>query len=197
MDACTRGLSLDPSNTALKTLLSKLTTRQAELTEIERKRAEREARTKKEAALLKAALVARGIRVRNSPRPPEMEDAAVKLVPDPLSPTSALVFPVTILYPLHLQSDFVKAWGEEQSLGEHLDYLLPLPWDARGEYKDVEGYVETMNGGLMKVGKKVPLLKVLGGGKVEVLDSIVKINVVPKARAPEWIEEVKKRKGKA
>jgi len=49
----------------------------------------------------------------------------------------------------------------------------------------------------MKVGKKVPLLKVLGGGKVEVLDSIVKINVVPKARAPEWIEEVKKRKGKA
>ena len=152
---------------------------------------------KREEGMLKAALMARLIRTRTTGQPPEMEDTAIKLVPDPLSPTSTLVFPVVLLYPLHLQSDFIKAFGEEQTLGGHLDYLLPLPWDEKREYRDVEAYMETVAGGLVKIGKKVPLLKVLSGGKVEVVDEIVKINVVPKARAGEWIEEVKKRKGKA
>ena len=54
--------------------------------------------------------------------------------------------------------------------------------------------METVTGGLIKWGKKVPLLKVLGGGKVEVVDGIVKVNVVPKSGAAGWIEEVKRRK---
>lgn len=62
---------------------------------------------------------------------------------------------------------------------------------------NVEAYAETGEGGLVKYGKKVPLLKLLSGSKIEVLDGIVKINVVPKARASEWIEKVKKRMGKS
>ena len=54
--------------------------------------------------------------------------------------------------------------------------------------------METKEGGLLKWGKKVPLLKVLSGGKVEVVDGIVRANLLPKARAEEWIQEMKKRK---
>ncbi|KAA6414965.1 MAG: hypothetical protein FRX48_01716 [Lasallia pustulata] len=197
LDICTRGLTLDPTNGPLKALLAKITAAKDLLDEQERKRQEREMLKKRKEGMLKAALMARMIRTRTTGQPPEMEDTAIKLVPDPLSPTSTLVFPVVLLYPLHLQSDFIKAFGEEQTLGGHLEYLLPLPWDEKGEYTDVEAYMETVAGGLVKVGKKVPLLKVLSGGKVEVVDEIVRINVVPKARAAEWIEEVKRRKGKA
>ena len=197
LDICTRGLTLDPTNGPLKALLAKIIAAKDLLDEQERKRQEREMLKKRKERMLKAALMARMIRTRTTGQPPEMEDTAIKLVPDPLSPTSTLVFPVVLLYPLHLRSDFVKAFGEEQTLGGHLEYMLPLPWDEKGEYRDVEAYMETVAGGLVKVGKRVPLLKVLSGGKVEVVDEIVRINVVPKARAAQWIEEVKRRKGKA
>ena len=53
---------------------------------------------------------------------------------------------------------------------------------------------ETTSGGLIKVGKKMTLLRVLTGGKVEVVDGLVKVNIVPASKAPKWIEEMKARK---
>jgi hypothetical protein len=56
--------------------------------------------------------------------------------------------------------------------------------------------METSAGGLIKVGKKMSLGKVLGSGKPEIVDGLATISVVPKDRAAGWIEEFKKRKGK-
>ena len=196
--ACSAGLELDPSNKSLLMLAEKIKEKRAAQAAAERKKQEKEDRLKKEAATLIAALKFRQIRTRKTDKPPEMEDAVIRLVPDPLSATtSTLIFPVVILYPLHLQSDFVKAFGEEQTLQGHLDYLLPLPWDGGKEYtpKEVEAYLETAEGGLIKWGKRVELLKVLSGGKVEVVDGLVRVNLVPRRRASEWIEAIKKRKG--
>jgi len=124
-----------------------------------------------------------------------MEDAVIQLA-DPLDASSALAFPVVLLYPVHLQSDFVKAFQETESLAEHLSYIFPLPWDRDGEYalEGVECYMETAAGGLIKAGKKLPLIKILGSGKVEVVDGLVRVNVLPKAKAAGWIEEFKQRK---
>ena len=196
--ACSAGLLVDSTNTSLATLQKKIQAKQAAKEAKERKKQDENERIKKEAAMVAVALKARQIRTRNTGQPPEMEDAVVKLTPDPLSPTSTLVFPVLILYPLHLQSDFVKSFGEEESLQGHLEYMLPLPWDKLGEYtvKGVDAYLETAEGGLIKWGKKVELLKVLSGGKVELVDGLVKVNLVPRARASEWIETVKKRNTK-
>ena len=126
-----------------------------------------------------------------------MEDAAIHLSPDPISPTSTLKFPTVLLYPLHLQSDFVKAFSETDTVPQHLEYIFPLPWDEKHEYtvQNVEYYMETGSGGLIKVGKNVSLGKVLGSGGVEVVDGIVRINVVLKSGAKAWIEEMKTRKG--
>lgn len=49
---------------------------------------------------------------------------------------------------------------------------------------------------LIKVGRKMTLLEILGGGKVVVWDGVVRVNVLLKRKAAGWIEEVKMRKGR-
>ncbi|KAK4033767.1 hypothetical protein C8A01DRAFT_39775 [Parachaetomium inaequale] len=195
-DACARGLEIDASNKPLLALAQDII-KAAEADSARRRRdEERLANERKRETLLRAALQARGIRTRSTGRPPDMEDAKVKLAPDELDPASALVFPTLLLYPCHLESDFIKAFSERESLEQHFGYVFPLPWDRAGEYSPagVECYVETVSGGLVKVGRKVPLLKVLGGGNVEVVDELLKVFVVPKARAEGWVKEFKEKK---
>ena len=195
-DACELGLQLDPSNASLQTLKTKVASRKTHLEALEKARREREAKAASERATLALALKSRGIKTRGTEQAPDLEDAAVKLE-TALDPSSTLSFPVLLLYPTHSQSDFIKAFGEADTLNQHLEYIFPLPWDERQEFKldDVEAYMETIAGGLIKMGKKMTLGKVLGSGKCEVVDGLVRISVVPKAKAAEWIEEFKKRRG--
>ncbi|KAK4955401.1 HSP70/90 co-chaperone, partial [Elasticomyces elasticus] len=154
-----------------------------------------ESRRRAEASALSAAFAARNIpRRATTANPPEMEDARPTLA-DALDPASTLSLPVLLLYPLHARSDLVKAFAETDALAEHLGYVLPLPWDEGGEYGGgVECYLETAAGGLVRAGKKVPLREVLGSGRVEMVDGMVRVSVLPKARAREWIEEVKRKR---
>ncbi|PSN64600.1 TPR repeat protein-like protein [Corynespora cassiicola Philippines] len=195
-DACKRGLDLDPSNGPLKALSTKISARQAYIESVEKARREREEKAASEEATLKLALRSRNIPTKSTDQAPDLEDAAIKLS-NPLDPSSALTFPVILLYPTHSQSDFIKAFSETERLGQHLDYIFPLPWDTEHEYtaEEVEAYMETSAGGLIKVGKKMSLGKVLGSGKCEIVDGLVRMSIVPKSRAAAWIEEFKKRRG--
>lgn len=192
-DVCRRGLLVDGGNVALKGLEGEIVKKAKEVEAKRRREQERLARGKREEMVLRAAIRARGIRTRATEQPPEMEDAKIRLVPDPADPTSSLTFPTVLLYPLHLESDFIKAFGEGESLDQHLRYVFPLPWDTKAAYtvNGVECYVETLGGGLAKMGKKVSLLKMLSGGNVEVVDELVKVFVVPKAQAEGWVKEHK------
>ena len=155
-------------------------------------------RVQKERSILATALQTRNIRLRKTAQPPDMEDATVHLAPDPLSPTSTLHFPVILLYPLHAQSDLIKAFPETDTVPQHLEYIFPLPWDQAQEYTvgNVELYMETGSGGMVKVGKNVTLGKVLGVDGVEILDGLVRTYVLLKGRRGAWIEEMKARKGR-
>ena len=193
------GLTIEPGNAALRALLDKTQARKAAADAADAKRRTREALALQEKKALAAALQIRKIRTRHSPAghvPVMPGDAAIELEGDRTSPASPLLFPVMLLYPLHAQTDFIQAFRESQTLAQHLEYMLPLPWDAAGEYtaKSVEAYLETAEGGLVKWGKNVELLRVLSGGKLEVLDGVVRVSIVPKARAAEWIELLRKRK---
>jgi len=194
-DACAHGLSIDPAHKDLKRLAEQIIESNAKVQARKEKEMRMAQQKKKEEVLLKAALRARNIKIRKTAQPPEMEDAKVQLVPDPGDPTSSLIFPTVFLYPLQLQSDFVKDFGETETIGERLGYILaePAPWDREKEYtaKGTECYMETSSGGLIKVGKSVTLLKVLGGGNVEVVDDVVRIFVLPKAKAADWIKDFK------
>ncbi|KAI5310508.1 hypothetical protein KEM55_006114 [Ascosphaera atra] len=195
-DACNRGLALDPENKSLKLNAEKITKRKAYVAELAAKKKKEEDERNRKALTLKTALRARMIRTRETAQPPDLEDAVMHLEPDPLSPQSSVVFPCVFLYPLEAQSDFIKAFHETQTIADHLAYIFPLPWDTKGEYtpEKVDCYMETVTGGLIKAGKKLSLLRILSGGKVEVVDDIVTINVVPIAKASRFIEEFKARK---
>lgn len=195
-DVCARGLAIEPENKALRTIADGIIKRAKTLDELKRKAAEREAKKQRRALLLKTALAARGIKTRKTEQPPEMEDAKITLLPDEDDPSSELAFPTVLLYPLHLESDFIKAFQETHTLEDHLGYILPLPWDKEGAYRlaGVTCYVETKEGGLIKMGKRVPLLKVLAGGKVEVVDEVVRIFVVPTSKADGWVKEFKEKR---
>lgn len=197
-DACARGLALDAGNQPLRALAAEIAAAAEAAAAKRRVDEERAARERKKEALLRAALQARNIRLRATPggKGPDLEDARVRLAPDEEDPASALVFPTLLLYPAHAESDFIKAFSERESLEQHFGYVFPLPWDRTGEYSSatVECYMETAAGGLVKVGKKVPLLQVLSGGNVEVVDGLVKVFVVPRGRAEAWVREWKERK---
>ncbi len=197
-DVCARGLELDAGHKDLKKLAEDVIA--AAMAQDEKKaKEEREMKRKElERYTLAAAIKARGIKTRKTEQPPEMEDACVRLVPDPVDPTSSLVFPTVLLYPLTLQSDFIKEFGETETMGSRLDWILAEApdWDDEEEHlsKNVECYMETVAGGLIKVGRAASLLKVLSSGKVEVVDEVVKIFVVPAAKAQEWIADFKMKK---
>ncbi|KAH8681368.1 hypothetical protein BX600DRAFT_446386 [Xylariales sp. PMI_506] len=195
-DACARGLELDENNASLKAVARDIIKKHEEAVAKKRKEDEAAGREKRRQMLLTAALRARGIRTRATAQPPEMEDAKVQLVPDPDDPTSSLSFPAVLLYPEDLESDFIKAFNEQESLADHLSYVFPLPWDQKREYTlaGVECYMDTVSGGLIKVGKKAPLLKALSSDKVEVVDDVVRIYVLPKAKADNWVQEFKRKK---
>ncbi|KAG0649509.1 STI1 stress-inducible [Hyphodiscus hymeniophilus] len=195
-DACARGLAVDPDNKALQGVAQEIIKKNEAVTAKKRKELERETRRRQENTTLRAALKARGIKTRKTAQPPEMEDAKIQLVPDPVDPTSTLSFPAVLLYPLHLESDFVKSFNETDVLGDHLDYIFPLPWDRKKEYtmNGIDCYMETTTGGLVKVGRKVSLLKVLSAGNIEVVDEVVRMFIVPQSKAAEWVQEHKKKR---
>ncbi|KAJ4294864.1 HSP70/90 co-chaperone [Collariella sp. IMI 366227] len=147
-DACARGLTLDPSNKPLQALAQEIITTASAASARAAKEEERLSNDRRRATLLNAALQARNIRTRSTGRPPDMEDARVQLSPDELDPASAVVVPTLLLYPCHMESDFIKAFSERESLEQHFGYVFPLPWDKTGEYSpgSVECYVETVTG---------------------------------------------------
>lgn len=195
-DAAARGLQMDPDNKALQTATSKIADRKAAVERTAAKRRAAEEAARKENLVLSTALRARQIRTRKTDQPPEMEDARIRLVPDPLSPESTVEFPAVFLYPMDAQSDFIKSFSEMHSIADHLDYIFPLPWDTKKQYtiNSVECFMETVTGGLIKAGKKLPLLQILSGGKVEVVDELVRIHVVPTSKSGAFIAEMKARK---
>lgn len=197
MQCIDNGLECDPSNSALLALQDQISKKQGRIAELERLRKEKEDKKKREEQILKIAMIARKIPTKTTSQPPELEDATLYLA-DPLDPKSTLHFPTVFLYPLTLQSDFIKAFPENSNLFEQLAMVLaePCSWDKSREYFPqikVEAYMETKTGGLIKIGKKMPLFEVLSAGKTQVVDQVLTILLVPKARTQEFIDDWKKK----
>lgn len=135
----------------------------------------------------------------SSSAPVDAQDAEIRLE-DARDAGSEISVPVLLLYPVAAQSELVKGIRESETIAEHLEYILPdAPWDVDREYQkvgDVQCYMETKEGGLIKVGRKVTVGKVLGSGKVEVQDGLCRVFVVPNGKVDAWIEEFKRRRGK-
>jgi hypothetical protein len=190
-------LLIDSSHPQLQSLASAIGARQEQLSKTTAAREARENKKAYEAAALKVALRARNIVARKTATPPDMPGEMTVRFEKDADATSQLLFPVLLVYHLHLQTDLIAGMPESGSVAEQLGEVLgsPLDWDREGEYtlNTVQCYMETRKGGLIKVGKNLSLLEVLSGGKVEVIDNLVRIIVVPKTRNTEFVESWKRK----
>ncbi|KAI9653781.1 MAG: hypothetical protein M1831_005648 [Alyxoria varia] len=227
LQAVDAGLSRFPESRELADVRKRIRERDAFLRKQEEQRRERETRRIREAQTLRKAFADRGIRsvttTGSRDAKPDLEDAEARLA-DPLDEASELVLPVLLLYPTEGESELIKGVKEGETLGEHLAYVLPVPWDEGGkEFGGSDGsgvvcFMETgassaaasseLNGGrggeggegkrgLVKVGKKMNLGDVLSDGRAEVTDGLCRVYVVPVRKVGEWVEEMKRRMGRA
>ena len=191
VDCCDHALLLDEGNTAARQLRARIVDRSAVVEKREEEKKERERREAEGRVAMGKALLARGIWVETTAKPPDNPNPA-HFDPDSLKPASSpalpllgdkkwaapdaiqtpVIFPVLFLYPVHFQSDLISHFHEDTSIGEHLDLMFPsesrgsLPWDAKGEYtsSNLNVYATTKRKRLLKLGRKITLREVLDQG---------------------------------
>ncbi|KAG8705211.1 hypothetical protein FRC11_009231, partial [Ceratobasidium sp. 423] len=93
--------------------------------------------------------------------------------PTPPYPAVAeLICRVVLIYPQHGQTDLIVRFSTEDTLGAHLDTILPdpesgsdvpfAPWDERREYTStkVNVYVKTRKGRVLRLGRSKTLAEI-------------------------------------
>lgn len=192
------GLNVDSENKPIQDTLKKVEEKQKQIEE-KRLRKEREEYQKKlQQELLTNAIKIRHIEIVKTPRPADyLEDAKLRLE-DPADYESQLIFPAVILYPTTDEFDFVAEISELTTPAELLAMILDRPqlWFEDPKHKNftaksLECYMETVTGGLIKVGKKLPINNPLMSDKAKapLFDNGLRLYVVPKQDSPEWISK--------
>jgi tetratricopeptide (TPR) repeat protein len=133
LDACKRGLSLDPTNT---TLLKELDACKKAYDDAVRKRQREQARlveTKQAEARLLAAIKVRAIRLEPEKLPDSnLHPHRVRLDQE----SGTLVWPVMFFYPEYRESDLVAEVDETTPIYDQVRevFAQPAPWDAHRAY---------------------------------------------------------------
>ncbi|KAG5460663.1 MAG: hypothetical protein BJ554DRAFT_7257, partial [Olpidium bornovanus] len=190
LDCLDRGLKIEPANETLKAELKKCEDRKAVLLAKWKQESERRNRERREQEEVAEALRLRGIRVVSTGPGARSAEASYRLALDP--ETGNLVWPCFFLYPEHKESDFIQAFDEVSTFGDHIDVMFeqPAPWDARREYRpdSVDVFFESEDpargrAGLVRVGREVNLLTALKHPKYVVKDYIPSFIILPKTGA--------------
>lgn len=111
------------------------------------------------------------------------EKANIQLDPE----TNTLSWPVFFLYPEYKESDYIQSFNETNTFLDHLEMMFeqPAPWDQRGDYTpdNLEVYFENnqkLNTGIIKIGKKLPLGKILSLDQYVVTNGVPSFIILPK-----------------
>lgn len=195
------GLSKDPENKPIQDVIASIDAKEKQIQQaIERKEKETQDKKNKQ-VILATAITLRKIHIVKSSRPAELlEDATIRLE-DPLDYESQLILPAMILYPTIDEMDFVAEVSELTTPAEILQVILQRPqsWFDDPKHKNfsiktLECYMETVSGGLIKVGRKAPLNNALmaENAKAPLFDNGLRLYVVPKIDASAWLSTWKK-----
>lgn len=192
------GLSKDPENKPVQETLRQVDEKEKQIEERKLKKEKEVYQKSLEQKLLTNAVKLRHFDIVKTHRPAEyLEDAKLRLE-DPKDYESQLIFPAVILYPTTDEFDFVAEVSELTTPIELLEMVLDRPqsWFEDPKHKNftvksLECYMETVSGGLVKVGKKVPINNALMSDKAKapLFDNAVRLYVVPKQDSPEWLSK--------
>ncbi|KAG8695836.1 hypothetical protein FRC09_008899 [Ceratobasidium sp. 395] len=174
VDACDRCLTFDPENEAVKAIKDTAAKGIEEQTRRAFEKAEAARREKATKTALDAALKRHGITISRTPN----DDIDPESLPylDPLGAdleNAELICRVALVYPQHGQTDLIVRFSTHDTLGAHLDTILPdpssadgqvdyPPWDTKREYSSraVNVYVQTKQGRVLKLGRNKTLAEI-------------------------------------
>lgn len=190
------GLTKDPENKAMAAVIEDIEKKQLQIQKaIERKEKETQEKKNKQ-FILASAITLRNIQIIKSSRPAELlEDAQIRLE-DPTDYESQLILPAMILYPTIDEMDFIAEVSELTTPNEIVELLMQRPqsWFEDPKHKNfsaktLECYMETVSGGLIRVGRKAPLNNALMAEKAKapLFDNGLRLYVVPKVDASLWL----------
>lgn len=211
-DVIARGLRIDPANKPLLKQLDLLETRIKAQLARQKAADARTALQTRHKHNLEHALRQRGITLVRTSQPPDLPAGSELQLSDPEDLTSALQMPCAVLYPLAYQSDFLARVYEVDTLGEQAAMVLsePAPWDGEHKYTSdgVDLFVELRRPdaesrkgmtkdqvasapALVKCRPETTFGQVLANPKVDLVDGVAKIYIVPKADSKQWISDFK------
>ncbi|XP_038713553.1 tetratricopeptide repeat protein 4 homolog [Tripterygium wilfordii] len=153
---CEKGLERDPDNFELKKLLRQIDSRKLE----EEQREAEVNRAIAEAKNLHSAIEDRGLKMGMA-----TFRELVGLRKPLLDKDKILHWPVLLLYPEVMSSDFIEDFCETDMFSAHLDMMFsegspPLPWDKENNYtrEVIELYYEAVSGVLLSKAKVLQYL---------------------------------------
>lgn len=191
------GLTIDKDNAAIKETLSQITAKEdAILAAKQRKeRAEKEKEMKQN--ILTNAINLRHIETVRSSRPVELLEGAKIRLEDDVDHELQLIFPAMVLYPTTDEFDYVAEISELLTPNDILDIVLDRPesWFMEENHRafagrKVECYMETVAGGLVKIGRKMAVNQALMSDKLKapLFDNGLRLYVVPKVDSEKWLK---------
>lgn len=190
--------SIDDKNLAVKGLITKV---DEKLADIQRRKEEKQRREEEELKVkqtLENALKLRGMTaVESSYGNDTIGDAKMHLE-DPTDVETQLIIPTMILYPTIDEFDVVSEVSELTTPYEVMELIFgdrPEEFFHDGRHdnfkpKKLEAYMELLDGGLVKVGKKVPFNEALmcQNPKIPLFDHILRVYFVPKTDSADWLK---------
>jgi tetratricopeptide (TPR) repeat protein len=201
LDCVQYALSIEPANAALKSLEEAALKRRNSVVDMERKRKTalelKETKKKNLDMAVQSRNITKIITDQRSDDRRLYEDLRIALQDD-MNAGSALSVPLLFLYPLELESDIFQSSQEDSTIESYLSQLFQSspPWFDKSpnnviDYAvgNLQVYVQTTTGGLAKVGLQSSIIKVLSMKSpiIPVIDDVLRLYVVPKNRASEWL----------
>uniref|UniRef100_A0A060T501 ARAD1C07436p n=1 Tax=Blastobotrys adeninivorans TaxID=409370 RepID=A0A060T501_BLAAD len=197
-DCLVYGLTIDSENGPLKSLLKEVELRAADLKKLEEMRRAKEEHKLAKQRALNLAVESRGWSFMATDSPRDHSEMLEIKLDEETNHLSTLLIPVIILYPLERESDIIQSQPEDVDLLETVSLALQEapPWFSKSpnhpaDYalSNLSFYLQTSAGGLAKVGRKATLAKALDmkEPRLPLIDSALRIYVVPKNRANEFL----------
>ncbi|KAI8146367.1 hypothetical protein BJV82DRAFT_510627 [Fennellomyces sp. T-0311] len=181
-DCCEHALAVDPDNAIVKDVKQKIIKRKEQVEARKQQKEEKERQEKEKKERLEQAFKDRKIKFDIKDREVR-EKANIELDPE----TNTLSWPVFFLYPQYKESDYIQSFNETNTFMDHLEVMFEqrAPWDERGEYTpgNVEVYFENnqkLRPSIIKIGKKLPLGKILSLDQYVVTNGVPSFIILPK-----------------
>jgi tetratricopeptide (TPR) repeat protein len=193
--------SIDTKNAAVNALIKTVDAKIKYIEDLKQKKRKREEERLKVEQNLQKALDARGITsIHSSYGTDTIGDAKIHLE-DSHDIETQLIIPTIVIYPTVDEFDVISEVSELTSPLELMELVMDRPesYFQDGKHtnfrpKKLEAYMETEDGGLVKIPKKNPVNQVLMSQKpkIPLFDNILRIYFVPKVDSADWIAKWKK-----